>query len=1037
MANGGGERQEDSSMRIPLENRVDMDSAQMYTDTQIQIRCLRPELLSGEDFEDISRTEEFQVRQILVKETIHVTSPLSSLGGESTAYYYDQMQVEACATPMGLGMEDGATVALWNPSKFPKGTDGKKKKWLRKGLRESIIELTSIEESVKDLTLATVMNPVISALSGHTVGLARPPELISHTCTSKEDVNALLKRVADSISKLRVTDVEWARANLFKEVELELGFSSTLEHTDESPGGTLEYRQQIWAKSSSADEKFFKKVVFTVHVNFDGVPGVVTRSVTSPPYTLSLEHCLTCAFKINFEIFYSKLDGDDGVMTVEHEFSELDRDEDMNLKWKKTLKMGHIGTKFDAGTVEDKKISLCLAGLFAEIETGEFKNMCEVISGLLSWSNRCIRQKEGSHKEELKMPDNEESPCRVMRDIFKYCDGFNHTCVMELLHTSPSTFTISPGEWMRWALYVGPVRNSSSSDRRSLLPIVRLMPHLAKGTVDDLVRIWKHYASGSVYAKNGFSLPEGPFYVMYNGKAVEIGSNTKFTDIVDQSLTKHYFAIPLPGTETRTINQLMKFIEGSNTGEQKRKKRKSRKKEGLKNGTVEQEDNQGLDQAQNSLASIEIDPDNSEQTEVALPEFVEGTDTDEQKRKKRKSRKKEGSKNAPVEEGANEGLEQEKGTLAKMEKDLPNFEECKATLTEVFLSRSRDTTREFPAVAPSFDVHDHETVLKSINPKKSGLSEPGNRENEIKLPGEEGDVNICHEVEQGELGTLPTELDSIGETNMQALREELARKEAKLGELWDRSQAFVETRGREMSVLVSAVEDSEEEKHSLLKQVDELDVEMIHIREELVRSQERRDQLMKDVEEKDDFLKESLKKKKQLEDLIETEVDLKKQSRGQLEKEIGSLQARIDHLTKDEADTVDKANLEAQRFLLNINKKIEAKESDLECPVCLEVSAAPIFSCDEQHLICSDCRPKVKILKLEILFSLSPRFRSQSVPSAEKRTQINREGIVMQRKQLRSWRPSYWNGQSSWTPSDPGGHNLQLQEAAICRKRSL
>ena len=221
-----------------------------------------------------------------------------------------------------------------------------------------------------------------------------------------------------------------------------------------------------------------------------------------------------------------------------------------------------------------------------------------------------------------------------------------------------------------------------------------------------------------------------------------------------------------------------------------------------------------------------------------------------------------------------------------------------------------------------------------------------------------------------------------------------------------------------MSALVSAVEDSEEEKHSLLKQVDELDVEMIHIREELVRSQERRDQLMKDVEEKDDFLKESLKKKKQLEDLIETEVDLKKQSRGQLEKEIGSLQARIDHLTKDEADTVDKANLEAQRFLLNINKKIEAKESDLECPVCLEVSAAPIFSCDEQHLICSDCRPKVNILKLEILFSLSPLFRSQSVPSAEKRTQINREGIVMQRKQLRSWKSSYWNGRSSWTPSD-------------------
>merc|ERR1712130_1069730 len=128
--------------------------------------------------------------------------------------------------------------------------------------------------------------------------------------------------------------------------------------------------------------------------------------------------------------------------------------------------------------------------------------------------------------------------------------------------------------------------------------------------------------------------------------------------------------------------------------------------------------------------------------------------------------------------------------------------------------------------------------------------------------------------------------------------------------------------------------------------------------------QEKRDQLMKDVEEKDDLLEELLKKKKQLEDLIETEVDANRQSKRQLEKEVGSLQARIEDLTKDGAnmsDTVDKANLEAQRFLLNINKKIEAKESDLECPVCLEVSSAPIFSCDEQHIICSDCRPKVSI----------------------------------------------------------------------------
>ena len=166
---------------------------------------------------------------------------------------------------------------------------------------------------------------------------------------------------------------------------------------------------------------------------------------------------------------------------------------------------------------------------------------------------------------------------------------------------------------------------------------------------------------------------------------------------------------------------------------------------------------------------------------------------------------------------------------------------------------------------------------------------------------------------------------------------------------------------------------------------------------------------MKDVEEKDALLKELLKRKKQLEDLIEAEVDENKQSKRQLEKEIGSLQTRIDALTNDGinmSDTVDKEKLETQRFLSNINKKIEAKESDLECPVCLEVSTAPIFSCDEQHIICSDSRPKVTICFQSMrCFSLTLCFRSQSVQSAGSRTRTNREDTGMQRRQLRSWKP--------------------------------
>ena len=39
--------------------------------------------------------------------------------------------------------------------------------------------------------------------------------------------------------------------------------------------------------------------------------------------------------------------------------------------------------------------------------------------------------------------------------------------------------------------------------------------------------------------------------------------------------------------------------------------------------------------------------------------------------------------------------------------------------------------------------------------------------------------------------------------------------------------------------------------------------------------------------------------------------------------------------------------------------KLQEKEECLTCPVCLEVASPPIFSCRDQHLVCSACRPKV------------------------------------------------------------------------------
>ena len=42
-----------------------------------------------------------------------------------------------------------------------------------------------------------------------------------------------------------------------------------------------------------------------------------------------------------------------------------------------------------------------------------------------------------------------------------------------------------------------------------------------------------------------------------------------------------------------------------------------------------------------------------------------------------------------------------------------------------------------------------------------------------------------------------------------------------------------------------------------------------------------------------------------------------------------------------------------------LEEQIKKKESDLECPVCLETAQIPIYMCNEQHIICQHCLEKV------------------------------------------------------------------------------
>ena len=108
-----------------------------------------------------------------------------------------------------------------------------------------------------------------------------------------------------------------------------------------------------------------------------------------------------------------------------------------------------------------------------------------------------------------------------------------------------------------------------------------------------------------------------------------------------------------------------------------------------------------------------------------------------------------------------------------------------------------------------------------------------------------------------------------------------------------------------------------------------------------------------------------LKKKNKLEKFIAGKASEKKETKRRLEKEIEEIKVRFKETERKARKS--EAQPESLKLLVMeyMNDQIESKEKELECPVCMEVASAPLFCCDDQHLICAECRPKVHALLVD------------------------------------------------------------------------
>ena len=242
--------------------------------------------------------------------------------------------------------------------------------------------------------------------------------------------------------------------------------------------------------------------------------------------------------------------------------------------------------------------------------------------------------------------------------------------------------------------------------------------------------------------------------------------------------------------------------------------------------------------------------------------------------------------------------------------------------------------------------HDRESL--KYKEKFLGTNEVASRSAEI-VGAEDNEV-------EEELLTPVDKLEALSKLNEDhddPLTQELAAKESELHELLESEVNLVESKGKEMSALLLAVDELDDEKHDVDKKVAEINAQITEL-------QISKDQLEKYKEEKDRKLEKLLKKKTRLENFIEEKVREQKETERRLEKEIEEIKVRF---KETQRDNKNEAHPEGLNLLVEwveyVNGQIESKEEELECPVCLEVVSPPLFCCDDQHLICAECRPKV------------------------------------------------------------------------------
>ena len=154
------------------------------------------------------------------------------------------------------------------------------------------------------------------------------------------------------------------------------------------------------------------------------------------------------------------------------------------------------------------------------------------------------------------------------------------------------------------------------------------------------------------------------------------------------------------------------------------------------------------------------------------------------------------------------------------------------------------------------------------------------------------------------------------------------------------------TNTKKLNELAGIIANIKESKSSVLDEIADID--------------SRKAQLLRSFDEKNSVLCRLTTEQEILKDVMSGTMKKAEAKTSKLESEVQTLGSK--QLTTKKTTQTMQSIPENKEYLESISRKISSKEEELECPVCLDTATAPILMCENQHLICNECRLETQLM---------------------------------------------------------------------------